>query len=152
MSSPNPLRATVTVHRVLNHSTNIFITSTKFRHSKHAKAQWVLMTQLNKAVVALSVGFFLMLCHLQVADVQAEVWYSPGIPLLHNVQSYKRIFCCFIHIHHPLMHVEIPPNYKVNFLHLGLAGAIHSSSSRSASVDKVGLLTIVETASNKPLF
>lgn len=47
----NPLRASVTVRQVIQCGANIFISSTKFSQSKHAKAQWVLMT--HKAVVAL---------------------------------------------------------------------------------------------------
>lgn len=54
----------------LHHRPNIFIASTKFRHSKHARAQWVLMTQLNKAAVTLSVGFHTV-PHLNRSCVQA---------------------------------------------------------------------------------
>lgn len=89
-AKPNPLKATVTVRQDLHHRPNIFIAGTKFRHSQHAKAQWVLMTQLNEATVTLSVGFH-TLPHLNNRCTGLRIGATPLIRLSCYLQSVTRL-------------------------------------------------------------
>lgn len=144
-AKPNPLKATVTVRQDLHHRPNIFIAGTKFRHSQHAKAQWVLMTQLNEATVTLSVGFH-TLPHLNNRCTGLRIGATPLIRLSCYLQSVTRL--PFRHCKKIFRNQEIPPNFRV-FFFSNTESWQQQHIPATASAYKVGPIAKVETAPNQ---